>query len=174
MTCDSSGTCVECVLISGSDAGWTAAGVEVAVVAAVDGADSAGVEVAGADVAGEEVASVGAGVAADPLAAVAFPPGDGVELGAEVLLGAVAAPVLAFGAGVAIVGGFAALAAGGCAAAPGEFVAFGAEEFPGAAAPAAGAGVFGAAALPWAAFAGGAFCAGGGVVCPDFFSSDGR
>jgi hypothetical protein len=153
------------VLISGSDAGWTAAGVEVAVVAAVDGADSAGVEVAGADVAGEEVASVGAGVAADPLAAVAFPPGDGVELGAEVLLGAVAAPVLAFGAGVAVVGGFAALAAGGCAAAPGEF---GAEEFPGAAAPAAGAGVFGAAALPWAAFA------GGGVVCPDFFSSDGR
>ena len=159
------------MVISGRDAGWTLAGV----AAPGEGVDPDGAGAAdaagGANNAGDEAASAGTGVTAAPLAPVALPSNDLGGPVAEALLVATAFPVLGFGAGV-VAGGFVALAAaGGCAAVPGELVAFGAEEFP---CVGAGVGALGAAAAPWDAPAGGPLCAGGGVVWLGFFSSEGR
>ena len=160
------------MVISGRDAGWTLAGV----AAPDDGVDADG---AGApDAAGGAaefvvaVASGGPGVAAAPLAPVALPSNDLGGPVAEALLVAAALPALAFGAGAVVAGEFVGLGpAGGCAAASGEFVAFGGEEFP---CVAPGFGALGAAAAPWDAPAAGPLCAGGGVVWLGFFSSEGR
>ena len=161
------------MVISGRDAGWTLAGVAAPGEGGVDPdgagtADAAG----GADNAGDEAASGGTGVAAAPLAPVALPSNDLGGPVAEALLVAAALPALAFGAGAVVAGEFVGLGpAGGCAAASGEFVAFGGEEFP---CVAAGFGALGAAAAPWDAPAAGPLCAGGGVVWLGFFSSEGR
>jgi hypothetical protein len=159
------------MVISGSDVGGEPAGVALP----DDGADADGAGAAdavGVDEAGDEAASVDPGGAVAPLVVVALPSEDWAGPGAEALAGATAFPVLAFVAAGVVAGGFVAPgAAGGCAAVPVELVAFGAEEFP---CPGAGVGALGEPPAPCDSLAGGALCAGGGVVWLGFFSNEGR